>query len=99
MSEKYPKYQFINYDTHYITFRKYLDKLNYIDIDFPYEELEYTLNKGIVLQDRINKAVEYIEEEVFGIKYGNFVKPCGYENTNCDNECEKLVQILKGDKE
>lgn len=48
------------------------------------------------LKDKISKAIEYIEEEIFGIKYGKFVKPCGYENTYCDDECEELVQILKG---
>ena len=87
MSEEYPKYQFINYDTHYITFRKYLDKLNYIDIDFPYEELEYTLNKARELQDRINKAIEYMKEKE---KQGTlwFVK-----------STDELFSLLKGDKE
>ena len=34
------------------------------------------------LKDKISKAIEYIEEEIFGMKYGNFVKACGYENTD-----------------
>ena len=88
MSEKYPKYQFINYDTHYITFRKYLDKLNYIDIDFPYEELEHTLNKGIVLQDRINKAIEILHNINEDLLLDLIL-----------TEIEHTKYVLKGDKE
>ena len=55
------------------------------------------LKENHQLKDRIEKAIEYIEEEVFGMKYGNFVKACGEDSTDCDEECEHVVNLLKGE--
>lgn len=49
-----------------------------------------------VLNERIDKAIEFIEHKEYGDEYANFVVPIGEDNGCPEWACEKLLEILKG---
>ena len=50
------------------------------------------LNKGKILQDRIDKAIKFIEEDL--IPYGNEYH---WDNASLEDIVKDLLNILKGD--
>lgn len=53
-------------------------------------------NDFIDIKTRIDKAIEYIKEEVYGNEYGNFVVAIGEDNGCPEDALKELLEILKG---
>ena len=52
-----------------------------------------------ILQSRIDEAVKYIKEKVYGEEYGNFVVAIGEDNGCPEEALKELLSILERGKE